>query len=112
MESFRTNGTCSRQILFEVDENNILTDVKFIGGCAGGLQAISKLTCGKKVEDVINICQGIKCKNGTSCPDQLAEALKHYLKQKADKQAGIFPTKRGRPQVLNLNIHIVKIKDD
>lgn len=109
MESFRTNGTCSRQIIFEVDDSGILTDLKFLGGCAGGLQALSKLTCGKNIDEVISICQGIQCKNGTSCPDQLAQALKEYKQKKEIEKSGVQPTKRGHPQVLRLNIKIVNI---
>ena len=103
MEAFRTTGTCSRQILFHVDENDVLIDVKFLGGCPGGLQALSKLTIGKHIRDVINMCEGIRCKNDTSCPDQLAKALKDYIKKREDEKNGILPAKRGHPQVLKLN---------
>ncbi len=103
MEAFRTSGTCSRQILFQVDENDILIDLKFLGGCAGGLQAISRLTIGKNINEVIIICEGIRCKNDTSCPDQLAKALKDFIKRREDEKNGILPAKRGHPQVLKLN---------
>jgi len=73
--SYKTNGTCSRQIDFEV-ENGIVTDVSFMGGCNGNLKGISALCKGMKIDDVIEKLQGIKCgfKN-TSCPDQFAKAL-------------------------------------
>ena len=73
--SYKTNGTCSRQIDFEV-ENGIVTDVSFMGGCNGNLKGISALVNGMKVEDVIDRLSGIRCgfKN-TSCPDQFAKAL-------------------------------------
>ena len=73
--SYKTNGTCSRQIDFEV-ENGIVTEVSFMGGCNGNLKGISALVIGMKVEDVITRLSGIKCgfKN-TSCPDQFAKAL-------------------------------------
>ena len=76
--SYKTNGTCSRQIDFEV-ENGIVTEVSFMGGCNGNLKGISALCKGMKVDDVIERLKGIKCgfKN-TSCPAQLAEALKQY----------------------------------
>ncbi|MEG1613032.1 MAG: TIGR03905 family TSCPD domain-containing protein [Clostridia bacterium] len=77
MPIFRTRGTCSREILFSV-ENNILTDLKFIGGCSGNLQALSRLTVGKNIDEIISILKGIRCKNDTSCPDQLAKALTEY----------------------------------
>ena len=73
--SYKTNGTCSRQIDFEV-ENGIVTEVSFMGGCNGNLKGISSLVNGMKVEDVIDRLSGIRCgfKN-TSCPDQFAKAL-------------------------------------
>ena len=73
--SYKTNGTCSRQIDFEV-ENGKVTEVSFMGGCNGNLKGISALVNGMKVEDVIDRLSGIRCgfKN-TSCPDQFAKAL-------------------------------------
>ena len=74
--TYKTQGTCSRQIQFEV-EDGIVKDVKFFGGCAGNLAGISKLVYGMKVEDVIEKLSGIRCGfKPTSCPDQLARALK------------------------------------
>ena len=74
--SYETNGTCSRAIEFEV-ENGIIKDVVFNGGCNGNTQGISALVKGMKVEDVIARLEGIGCKGKpTSCPDQLAKALK------------------------------------
>lgn len=78
MHSYNTHGTCSRQILFDV-ENNTVKNVKFIGGCSGNLQGVSKLVEGKNVNEVISLLSGIKCRNNTSCPDQLAKALTKYL---------------------------------
>ena len=77
MESFKTFGVCSRTIDFEV-ENNILTYVKFNGGCMGNTQGVAKLAVGRTVDDVIKLLEGINCRAGTSCPDQLAKALKQY----------------------------------
>ncbi|MCM1094517.1 MAG: TIGR03905 family TSCPD domain-containing protein [Lachnospiraceae bacterium] len=72
-------GTCSRVIDIEV-ENGIVKDVKFQGGCHGNLQGISALVNGMAVEDVISRLEGIKCGHKlTSCPDQLARALKELL---------------------------------
>ncbi len=82
MHTYKTLGTCSRQILFEV-ENDVVKNVKFIGGCSGNLQGISKLVENNSVDNVIALLKGIKCRNGTSCPDQLAKALEEYkLKNK------------------------------
>ena len=74
--TYKTNGVCSRSIDLEV-EDGIVTNVKFNGGCNGNTHGISLLVKGMKVEDVIQRLEGIKCgfKN-TSCPAQLAEALK------------------------------------
>ena len=73
---YKTKGTCSQRILFEVEEG-IVKNVQFIGGCNGNLKGIAALTEGMKVEDVITRLEGIHCgfKN-TSCPDQFAQALK------------------------------------
>ena len=82
MFTYTTKGTCSRQIIYDVSDDGRLKDVKFIGGCSGNLQAISKLVNGKKVEEVITLLKGIKCQGNTSCGDQLATALEIYLAKK------------------------------
>ncbi len=73
---YRTSGTCSRSIDFEI-EDGIVKNVRFHGGCDGNLKGIGSIVDGMKVEDVIARLEGIRCgfKN-TSCPDQLAKALK------------------------------------
>ncbi len=78
--SYKTQGTCSREIFFELDETGKLRNVNFIGGCNGNLKGISKLVEGMTPEEVISRCEGIKCgfKN-TSCPDQLSKAIKKAL---------------------------------
>ncbi|MBO5713480.1 MAG: TIGR03905 family TSCPD domain-containing protein [Clostridia bacterium] len=80
MNSFKTHGTCSRQILFDVTDDGIVENVKFIGGCNGNLQGISSLVNGRPVKEVVEALKGIKCRNNTSCPDQLAKALEPYVK--------------------------------
>ena len=77
MNTYKTFGVCSRSIDFEV-ENDILTYVKFNGGCLGNTSGVAKLAIGRKIDEVINLLTGIKCRGGTSCPDQLARALKKY----------------------------------
>ena len=75
---YKTFGTCSREITFEVVDNK-LTNVSFLGGCNGNLQGISKLVEGMDIDEVIARVEGIKCgARQTSCPDQLAQALKMY----------------------------------
>lgn len=78
--SYNTKGTCSRQIDIELD-GNIIKNVTFYGGCNGNLKGISAMVKGRTVQEVIENLGGIKCgfKN-TSCPDQLAQALKEALK--------------------------------
>lgn len=85
MFSYIPTGVCSRKITFEV-ENDILTDVKFDGGCPGNLLGITSLVKNMPIKDVIKKLKGIRCgfKN-TSCPDQLCHALEEYLKSNESK---------------------------
>ena len=77
METYRTMGVCSRSIDFEV-ENGIVTRVIFNGGCRGNTQGVARLAEGRPIDEVIKLLEGIDCRGGTSCPDQLAKALKLY----------------------------------
>ncbi len=78
---FTPKGVCSRGIHVEVDDNNVLTSVKFMGGCAGNTQGVSRLAEGRSIDEVISTLKGIKCgMKGTSCPDQLAHALEEFKK--------------------------------
>lgn len=73
---YKTKGTCSQRILFEINDGKI-QNVQFIGGCNGNLQGISRLVEGMDVDAVIERIEGIHCGfKPTSCPDQLAKALK------------------------------------
>lgn len=77
--SYRTKGVCSRSIEFEV-EDGIVRNVQFISGCNGNLQGIGRLVEGMTVEEVVRKLEGINCDGkGSSCPDQLATALKAYF---------------------------------
>ncbi len=79
MNTYLTHGTCSMQIKFEV-ENNIIRYVEFVGGCSGNTQGISRLVEGMDVNEAISRLEGIRCGGRpTSCPDQLARALKEYI---------------------------------
>ena len=84
MQTYMTRGTCSRQILFDVTEDNKVKNVKFIGGCSGNLQAMARLVDGKDIDEVISTLKGIKCRSNTSCGDQLAIALERYKEKKAN----------------------------
>ena len=73
---YKTKGTCSQRILFEIEEGKV-KNVQFLGGCNGNLKGIGALVEGMDVQDVISRVEGIKCgMKPTSCPDQLAQALK------------------------------------
>ena len=72
---YTPKGVCSRKIEIDI-ENGIINKVRFVGGCNGNTQGISKLVEGMKAEDVISRLEGVNCNGrGTSCPDQLARAL-------------------------------------
>ena len=74
---YQTQGTCSVLIDVVSDEDNIIQNVAFLGGCDGNLQGICWLVKGQKIDDVINRLDGIRCGDKpTSCPDQLCRALK------------------------------------
>ena len=83
MFTYSTRGTCSRQILFDVDAENKMHNVRFIGGCGGNLQGIARLVEGKAIDEVASILAGIRCKGNTSCPDQLSKAIAEYKAVKA-----------------------------
>ena len=86
MATFRTVGTCAREIIFNVDEKNILTMCKFINGCSGNGQGIVKLALGNDIDVIIEKLKGIQCKQNTSCPDQLAKALVDYKEKLIAKE--------------------------
>jgi len=74
--TYNTSGTCSQQIDITLDDNDIIQDVTFLGGCHGNLQGIGQLVHGMHRDEVIKKLQGIRCGyKATSCPDQLARAL-------------------------------------
>lgn len=74
-------GVCSKEINIEIN-NNIIKEINIIGGCNGNLKGISSLLKGMNIDDAIKRLEGIKCNNkSTSCPDQIALALKQYKKE-------------------------------
>ena len=78
MYRYYTKGVCSKSIIMDIEED-ILKDVVFEGGCSGNTIGIKHLVEGKEIETIIELLEDIPCKNrGTSCPDQLAKALKIY----------------------------------
>ena len=76
---YKTKGTCSSRMLIDV-EDGVVKSLQVTGGCNGNLQGLSNLVAGMKVEDVISRLEGIRCGlKPTSCPDQLAQALKQAV---------------------------------
>lgn len=81
--AYKTAGVCSGEIRFELDENNKIHRVQFIGGCPGNLLAVGKLTEGKDAREIIALLAGNDCAGkGTSCADQFARALEQALAAK------------------------------
>ena len=74
--TYKTKGTCSQMISFEIEDGKV-RNVQFFGGCNGNLKGIAALVEGMDAQEVISRVEGIKCgMKATSCPDQLAQALK------------------------------------
>ncbi len=77
---FRPQGVCSRGIQFDIDEQGIVRNIRFEGGCNGNTQGVSRLAEGMKAEEVIRRLRGIRCgMKSTSCPDQLAAAIEQAV---------------------------------
>lgn len=75
---YHPKGVCSAKMIFQIDNNKVI-DLKVIGGCNGNLKGISQLIKNMDIDDIIDKLSGIKCNyKTTSCPDQIAEALKAY----------------------------------
>lgn len=77
--TFKPQGVCAEEIHFEI-ENGIVKDLKFVKGCPGNAIGVAQLAKGRTVQDVISVLEGVKCgSKNTSCPDQLAQALKAHV---------------------------------
>ena len=79
--AYTPKGTCSKQMIIDIDEDNeTIKSVKIVGGCPGNTLGVSKLVEGSKIKDVIDMLKGIPCgMKGTSCPDQLSKALEEII---------------------------------
>lgn len=76
---FKPKGVCSQEMIFNINEDNTIESLEVIGGCNGNLKGIGKLIKGMKIDDVIERLEGVTCNiRPTSCPDQIAKALKEY----------------------------------
>ncbi len=79
---YKPSGVCATEMIFQID-NNIVKDLKVIGGCNGNLKGITSLIKNMKIDDIISKLDGIKCNfRNTSCPDQISKALKAYKNNK------------------------------
>ena len=82
--SYKTTGTCSQVINFNI-EGNVITDIEFIGGCNGNLSGIGILIKGMNINDIVPKLSGLHCgSRPTSCPDQLTKGIEAYLKAKSE----------------------------
>lgn len=86
MYTYKTHGTCSTEIKFDITKEGTVTDVSFTNGCRGNLQAVSRLVEGKTIDEVVFLLKGIECRGKTSCADQLATALLQYQEKHENKQ--------------------------
>lgn len=76
---YKTSGTCSRMVILDI-EDGVVTDCKFVGGCAGNTLGVAALVIGMKTDEVVGRLKGIKCGfKPTSCPDQLAKAVEEAI---------------------------------
>ena len=80
--TYQPKGVCSRQIVVEVDEDRVITDVRFVGGCSGNTQGVSRLVEGMPAEEAVRRLSGIRCgSKNPSCPDQLASAIRQAMER-------------------------------
>lgn len=77
MYEYKTHGTCAVKITYDIKDDKVY-NVKFIGGCRGNTQGVSRLVEGMNIDEVIAKLKGIECRFGTSCPNELALALEEY----------------------------------
>ena len=81
--NYTASGVCAKNILITVDDNNIVKEVRFLGGCPGNQQGVAQLAVNRPAEEVSSLLSGIKCgPKPTSCPDQLARALAAIVDKK------------------------------
>ena len=81
---YTPRGVCSRGIVIDIDDNDksTINKIRFIGGCAGNTQGVAALCEGQKIDEIVDRLEGIRCgMKGTSCPDQLAKALRAVKEQ-------------------------------
>lgn len=87
---YKTHGVCSKEITFEVKDHK-LTNIQFAGGCSGNSQGVARLAEGMDIDEALTRLEGIKCGfRATSCPDQLAQAIRAYqlMQKEVELSAG------------------------
>ena len=77
MFTYQTHGTCSTEIHLEI-ENGVITQCEFVRGCPGNTRGLAKMVIGRNAEEVADLLEGTPCRGTTSCPDQLAKAIRAY----------------------------------
>jgi len=77
MYRYHCKGTCSNSIDLEIRQG-IITACQINGGCRGNTQGVARLAVGRPAEEVARMLEGIQCRGGTSCPDQLSKAIRSY----------------------------------
>lgn len=76
---YKPKGVCSQEMIFNISKDNKIESLEVIGGCDGNLKGIGRLLKGMDIDEVIERLEGVKCRiKDTSCPDQIAQALKEY----------------------------------
>ena len=80
MFTYRTRGTCSTAINLEI-RDGIITACQIVNGCRGNTQGLARMVTGQRADEVAAKLEGIQCRGGTSCPDQLARAIRAYQQQ-------------------------------
>ncbi len=84
---YQTEGTCSKLIMLDIDSDGVIRNVGFVGGCNGNLKGISRLVIGRKAAEVADSLSGTTCgSKPTSCPDQLARAIRQALQKLENQQ--------------------------
>ena len=79
---FEPQGVCSKKMIVEINEDNIIESVTIVGGCPGNSRAVSLLCVGRHIDDIIKILKGIPCpRHASSCPNELAKGLERYKEE-------------------------------
>lgn len=78
--SYKPSGVCCKEIIFEVNDDNIICNIEFLGGCPGNLLGLKSLVIGQSADSIAEKLEGITCgTKSTSCPDQLSKAIRESL---------------------------------